>query len=290
MPLNKNFHFEILKFNFTENIFKILIVLIIFLSCFSFYNSFAYDSLTVAGSSTIFPVILDAIPIFEEKTDISIDLKGGGSEAGIAGIMSGDIDVALVSRKLNEKDDLNLAAYIIGMDGIAVIVNKFVPIRKITRKSVIDIYTGKIKNWKDLCDYDYSVTLIAKSDSHGTRKCFNDFFNIEGIISEEVHLFDSNIESIAMVASDPGAIGYVSIGEAERARKLGVPVRLLDLEGIPATSQNVAKNNYPLIRELNLVVYGIPKYRVTKFIDFMQTEGLLFVKKHGFRAIYLTGE
>ena len=73
---------------------------------------------------------------------------------------------------------------------------------------------------------------------------------------EDAFIIGSNTEDIAFIAGDPYAIGYVSIGSAELALKKGANIKLLKLEGIDASIENVKNKTYPLTRPLNVVTRG----------------------------------
>ncbi|MCX5936934.1 MAG: phosphate ABC transporter substrate-binding protein, partial [Cyanobium sp. LacPavin_0920_WC12_MAG_62_9] len=62
-----------------------------------------------------------------------------------------------------------------------------------------------------------------------------------------------NQQGILTVAKDPNAIAYVSIGTASYEASKGSPIRLLPLDGQPATLAAVRSGRYPLSRPLNLV-------------------------------------
>lgn len=112
---------------------------------------------------------------------------------------------------------------------------------------------------------------------------FDMFFNLAGRISPDAVLFNSNNESLAMVSSDPNAIGYVSIGSAEHGVALKLRLKIFKLNGIEATSENVASGIYPLRRTLNLVTFGEPGPEVAAFVSFMQgPAGQQFVAQHHF--------
>lgn len=246
-------------------------------------NAQAAADLRVVGSSTIFPIIKDAQKEFESTSGIRLDLRGGGSEIGIDAVLSGDADVAMVSRDLMPNDDRQLKSFPIAHDGIALIVNTAIPISTINTEDVIDIFSGNSTNWQMLGGDDREICVIAKRKGHGTKTLFDKHFGLAKKISPKAFLFDSNNESVAMVASDPAAIGYVSIGAAEYAIKLGLPLKLLRLNGVAATSKSIASGTYPLKRTLNLVTTGSPSSEAMTFVRFLQGgQGQRFVVKQHF--------
>lgn len=260
-----------------------LMALIILTAC-----SELFGALRIFGSSTMFPIVQSAASTFEKDTGIKIELEGGGSEKGIRALLDGDADVSMVSREVVDTDSMEIRFHTIGYDGIALVVNKSIPLEEITDQQVVDIYSGRMSNWLSLTGLDRPISIISKHEGHGTKTMFDAYFDLSDRIAPNAFLFHSNNESVAMVSSDPNAVGYVSFGSAEHAVSLGLEMKILKLNGIAATSENVSSGNYPLCRPLNLVVMENPSPEASRFIDFMRSHaGQRFVKLHHF--VVLTG-
>jgi phosphate transport system substrate-binding protein len=87
-----------------------------------------------------------------------------------------------------------------------------------------------------------------------------------------------NQQGILTVSKDPHAIAYVSIGTASYEASHGAAIRLLPLEGTPATLAAVQSGRYPLSRPLNLVTRPNPSAAVRRFLDYAasaQVDGLI---------------
>lgn len=248
-----------------------------------------WADIRLVGSSTILPIVRDAGKVFHGLTGIRVVAKGGGSRAGVRAALAGTADIGMVSRSLSSEEAEKLQAYLIGHDGIAVILNSAIPLNKISRQQVVDIYSGAVKNWKAFGGKDMEITVIAKMDGRSTRMLFDRFFSPEKIVST-AHFIGSNIEAIILVAGDPTAVGYVSIGSAEHAVDLGLQLKLLALDGVEATSNNVASKKYPLLRPLNLATLGKPGKDALRFIEFLRSkQGQRIVKKNHFVMINKEG-
>ncbi len=82
-------------------------------------------------------------------------------------------------------------------------------------------------------------------------------------------LIGPNEKAVATIVKNPGAIAYVSIGLAERVAARRMPLRLLSLNGVPASIANVRNETYALRRPLHVVTAGPPQGYVKNFIDFL---------------------
>ncbi len=259
------------------------------ITLWTFICSTAWADVSLAGSSTIHPIIKQAAAIFQKETGIAVHSQGGGSSSGIRGATEGTVDIGMVSKKLDPSQTQALTSHTIGNDGIAIIVNTDNAITGLSRDQIVEIFSGRLANWKQLDFRDKKIILITKEQGRSTKQLFEEFFSLRGKIPESARAIGSNTEEIMFVASDPYAIGYVSIGSAETAHDHGVFIKPLALDGVAATIANVANGNYPLRRPLNLVTRGRPGEEAGQFIDFLLSpRGQEIVIKEGFIPVNLS--
>jgi phosphate transport system substrate-binding protein len=239
----------------------------------------------LAGSSAILPVVREAMKVFHEQTGIPISLRGGGSDAGIQGVLEGSANIGMVSRALSNKEREQLQSHLIGYDGIAVIVHSSIPIKAIDKAQISAIYSGKINNWRSLGGRDQQISVIAKEVGRSTRKLFDEHCGLQ-TITPNAQLAGSNTEAIVLVGSNSNAIGYVSIGAAEEASQLRVSIKALPLNGIPASRDNIINGSYPIRHELNLVTRGEPSDEARLFISFILSEaGQAIIRQQHFVSL-----
>ena len=234
------------------------------------------------GSSTILPIIKDIKKTYHKK----IKVKGGGSTKGIESFKNNNCDIAMVSRELTQEEKaLGLVSHVIGYDGIAIIANSSVPVDGLNSSDIVDIYSAKVTNWINYSNKNEKITVISKEDDRATKKVFSKFFKIKKV-REDAILIGSNTEGIIFVASQPASIGYVSIGTAINAKNRGSNIKLLHLNGIKPTKQNISNKKYPIIRPLNLVTFKKISKEVEEFIAFVQSpRGQKKVQKRNFVSI-----
>lgn len=259
--------------------------LLSFIACFGLPQNLLAD-IRVTGSSTLLPVIKHAAPEFTRKTGIRIIPRGGGSGAGVRGVLDGTASIGMVSRELHPDEALQLKAYAIGMDGVAVIVHQRNPLSGISYRQVTEVFSGKVKRWSALGGDNQDIQLVAKRQGRSTKELFENYFAMEGQVDKGAYLIGSNAEAIMFVAGDPFAIGYVSVGTAVAARDRGIPLKLLNLDGIEPNLQNIDNGSYLLTRPLNLVIKGEPSPEVERFIEFMLgPEGAEIVAREEFMPV-----
>lgn len=245
-------------------------LLILSLFQYSFANA-ASEKLVITGSSTLAPLVAEVAKSFEKKyPGVKVDVQTGGSSRGVADVRREVSDIGMVSRALkpSEKD---LTDFTIATDGISMIVHQSNPIKELTEKQIVDIYQGKIKRWSELGGKDVPITVVHKADGRSTQELFLKYFKLKNSSVKAHVIIGDNEQGIKTVAGNPNALAYVSIGTAEYNAHSGVPIRLLSLDGVEASVQNVANLKFPLSRKLILVTTHQDKPLIQKFIKFAQS-------------------
>ena len=228
------------------------------------------EQLTIAGSSTIAPIIAEVAGNFESLyPEVMVNVETGGSARGILDVRKGAIKIGMVSRTLLP-DESDINAYTIALDGVCVIVSQMNAVRAFSTEQLRDVFTGEIQDWERLGAPPGGIVVVNKAEGRSTLEVFRNYLEIQrGEIAESLVVGD-NEQMIKTVASTPLAIGYVSIGAALTNVKLGVPIRLLAIDGIEPSIANVKNGRFPLMRELNLVTKVPPCPLAEKFILYLR--------------------
>ena len=212
--------------------------------------------LMVTGSSTVAPLVSEIAKRFEEiHPGVRVDVQTGGSGKGIADARIGVADIGMASRAL-KNDESDLVSHQIAADGVGLIVHQSNVIKTLTPEQVIAIYSDEINDWKDVGGKDKEITVVHKAEGRATLEVFLKHFKIENPSVKPDVIVGDNEHGVKTVAGSKGAIGYVSIGAAEADMQQGIPIRLLPLDGVEATTANVANGKFPMSRPLNLVTSG----------------------------------
>jgi phosphate transport system substrate-binding protein len=232
------------------------------------------QKLTITGSSTVAPLVVEIARRFEaQHAGVRIDVQTGGSSRGLNDARLGLADIGMVSRALG-KDEPDLKAFTLANDGMSIIVHKSNSVASLTREQIVDIYTGKVANWKDVGGKDQKITVVNKAEGRSTLELFLAFFKLNNRDIRAQVVVGDNQQGVKTVAGNPGAIGYVSIGTAEFESGNGVSLKLLPLGGVAATTENVRAGTFPLSRQINLVTKSEPQGLTKRFIDFARSQAV----------------
>ena len=230
--------------------------------------------LVLTGASTVAPLAGEIGKRFEKQNPgIQVDVQTGGSARGVNDARVGLADIGMVSRDL-KSDEQDLHAYTIAYDGVCMIVNKANPVATLSKDQIVGIYTGRITNWKEVGGADRKITVVNKAEGRSTLELFLNHF---GLVNSQVKaqvVVGDNEQDIKTVVGNVGAISYVSIGSAEFDVEQGMPLKLLPMDGVAATSANVLNRSFPLMRVLNLVTKAPPTGLSKQFIDYARSDSV----------------
>ena len=249
------------------------------------------EELRVTGASTIQPIIEELSLLYKEIYGQEIYVESGGSGVGIDDALHERSDLGMVSRSLLEEEAKQLEQQLIGFDTIVFIVNESNPMTEITRDQIIDIFSKQSDTWSDFGWTDEPIVLISLEIGRSTLDLFEEYSGLKNhlrgeagpVISEEAIQIGANIEAATLVGGIPNAIGYLSLGTALDLQQNGMPIKILQLDDVVATSENVVNGTYPILRELNVVYSEGKEARVSNLLQLLVSEqGQEIVEKHSF--------
>lgn len=267
---------------------KKTIVLAVIAACLFTTNVFAQK---IKGSDTCLPLTQTEAENFMNKNKAAkITVTGGGSGVGIAALMEGTTDIAMSSRKMkfDEKVRLqnakkNIKEVVTAYDALAVVVNPSNKVSNLTREQLEDIFTGKIKNWKEVGGADMKIVAYSRETSSGTYEFFKESVlknknYMNGILS-----MPATGAIIQSVSQTKGAIGYVGLAYLNEEVK---PIHISYDAGknyVEPSLSNAKNKTYPIVRPLFYYYDAKGEGKVKPFIDYvLSAEGQDIVKKKGY--------
>ncbi len=227
-----------------------------------------------------------------EKT---FEIWSYGSNTGFDDLAWGKCDVGMSSKPIDNQNVQRLAAlgnmraaeneHIIGLDGIAILVNPGNPLLDLDLSQVAAVFSGRVKDWKDLPGgYHGPITFYTRDKNSGTYEVFSHSVLGTDPMGETGVVCESNDAISKAVAANPLGIGYAPAGALEGVKCLklhsGVGAALLP------SKTNIVSEDYLLSRRLFLYTAAVPSNPDVKpFLEFAQTvEGQTEVEHTGFVA------
>jgi phosphate transport system substrate-binding protein len=241
----------------------------------------AAGSLVAAGSTALQPLVEQAAQQYSSShSGTSIQVQGGGSGTGLSQVAQGSIQIGNSDIFAEEKQGVDAASLVdhkVAVVGMAAVVNPKVGVDKLTDKQLIDIFTGKVKNWKEVGGTDVKVTLVNRPKSSGTRAVFSKFA-LKGQQEAQGITQDSSGTVRKIIAETPGAIGYLALSYLDPS------VKTVTLDGVTPTVDNILTNKYPVWAYEHMYTKGQAAGAAKDFLSYMVSSDVQgnIVKKLGY--------
>lgn len=258
------------------------------------------QSLQIKGSDTIVNLVQKwAEEYAKEYPGVVIGVTGGGSGTGFAALLNKTCDIAMASRSIEDKEKVQAAQngivprqFIIGLDGLAVVVNPANPVKKMTIDDLRDIFMAHKTNWKDFGGPDSKIVILSRESNSGTHMFFKEHVLKRGNkkgpeeFSPSALMMPSSQAIADEISQNPHAIGYVGMGYLGKDLKSIAVARNGMKIFVEPTVDTVLSNSYPISRPLYLYTNGSPTGAVKDFIEYgLSDKGQKIVRETDFVPI-----
>ena len=273
----------------------------------------------VAGSNTIgaellpaliekFLAKMDAKNIRREQlrayeTVMSFDLIGSsgrqavliqahGSSTAFQALQKDACEIGISSRPIKpaEVDALRFLGdmlspsceHIVGLDGLAMIVNRSNPVQSLNLQQIARIFSGEIRDWSEVGGAPGSIHLYARDDQSGTYDSFRAMVLGDRVLLNDAKRYEDSSALSDAVSSDAAGIGFIGLPYVRSSKALAVSE--VGAQALLPNSFSVATEDYVLSRRLFLYTSIIPSHPwTTAFTEFaLSDEGQKLVDESGF--------
>lgn len=210
--------------------------------------------------------------------NVLVQVTGGGSGTGISALINGTTEIANASRPMKEeekeqirqKHGVDPVEFSVAKDGITIYINPENPVEQLTIEQLRGIYSGTIKNWKEVGGNDEKIILYGRENSSGTYDFFKEHVLDKGDFATETSTLSGTAAVVGAVTEDKAGIGY---GGAAYSTGVKV-VKLIGENGqaMEPTLENVTSGAYPLSRDLHFYLLHEPTGEIKEFIDWVLSD------------------
>lgn len=232
------------------------------------------------------------------ETSVSVEVNGGGSGVGIAGLIDGSVELANSSRAFEEKEVADLKAkksvepkeFMVGYDALSIFVHKDNPLNEISMEQLAEIYKdgGKIRKWSDLGvtvpGGKDEIVVLSRQNTSGTQHYFK-----ESVIGKknsqraDVLSQSGSSEVVQVITATQGAVGYSGMAYATPGVKT---LKVSKKAGEPGVAPSIASTldkTYPISRPMFLYTAGEPSAHIKKYLDYILGDaGQQILKDNGY--------
>ena len=249
------------------NNFKSTIILTI-LCLIGVVSGVSAEEITIVGTGSG-TTILEAVgnAFSHQNPGITISVPPSiGSGGGIKAVGRDENLLGRVAREIQEKEEpygLTYVAY--AKEPIVFYVNKSVTVKDLSAQQILDIYSGKISNWKEVSGEDAGIRVVTREEGDSSLSVLLDLFpGFQDItITSRAKTTFSDPETEETVLNTTDTIAYGSYPNVK-----AIDVNVVTIDGKGATD-----NDYPYVGILGFV-YKEANYsgNIKRFVEFATSE------------------
>lgn len=254
-------------------------------------NVFA-GNITAKGSDTLVILAQKWAEVYMSKhPDVKIQVTGGGSGTGFAALQNKTTDLANASRPIKAREvaacikafGKRPAEYKVCLDGLSVYVSSANSITELSLEQLDGIFTGQIKNWKQVGGADAPITVYSRENSSGTYEFFKEHVLKGKDFTAKAQTMPGTAAVLQAVGKDKNGIGYGGAAYGEGAKHLKVK-KDAGSPAVDPTEENVIKAVYPIWRYLFIYVNpALDKGEIAAYLNWIRSDdGQKVVKDVGY--------
>jgi phosphate transport system substrate-binding protein len=244
------------------------------------------------GANPLEKIVEGVLP--GDTTASSITIAAHGSATAFTALADGSCDIGMASRKikadeaskLNALGDMSSIAneHILGLDGIAVIVNAANPANQFDKDKIMRIFTGEITDWSQVGAFSGAIKVYARNDNSGTYDTFKSLVLAGKPLAAGAQRIEDSKALSDAVAADPYGIGFIGLPYIASAKPIAVSEK--GTLALLPTRLTVGTEDYLLSRRLYLYTPTTPSNKFTRqFVEFaLSKKGQDVVGAAGFVA------
>jgi phosphate transport system substrate-binding protein len=223
-----------------------------------------------SGSSALQPLVNAAKEKYEaQNKGASIEVSAGGSKKGLADVASGAVQIG--NSDIFAPDDIKaqLVDHKVAVVGFAAMANKGdfdAKVPSLTKEQLAKVFTGQIKDWKELGGAAQPITVINRAPASGTRTVFGNLV-LGGDKFVESQTEDNSGALVAKLKQTKGSISYLALSFEDK--DLVTLQMKTDKGDVAPTRENIESGAWPIWSYEHMFTKGEPTGATKAFLDYM---------------------
>ena len=248
----------------------------------------------IDGATAMFPIYCSFVEaVYPSDCDIEEVVKFNKTTDAYKALIEGKDDIIFVAQPSKQQlaaakeAGIEFNMYPIGYEAFVFIVNRKNPVDNLSLQQIKDIYTGKITNWKELGGKDQAIRPFQRDTNSGSQTAFIAVMGKDvELLPPETHQvsgMDGLIDVVSDYQNHSNAIGY-SFRYYVENMKTDINIKILKLNGIEATRENIRNKTYPITDNFYAItVKDRESENTKKFIEWILSEqGQELIEKVGY--------
>lgn len=174
----------------------------------------------------------------------------------------------------------------IGWEAFVFFVHKDNPINSLTTEQIKGIYSGEITNWSQVGGSDEEIIPFQRDNNSGSQSMMIRFMGDTPLMQAETKVIQGMgavVEEVVDYQSRAGSIGY-SFRYYLEGIVQNPEVKMIAVEGVAPTAENIRNNTYPIVTPVYAVTYeNNPNPNVARLVEWiLSDEGQYIIEKTGY--------
>ncbi len=247
----------------------------------------------IDGSTATIPLAQAFQADFTGQKLEDVEIKHSKTHQAYEALVKKDVDCILVVEpssdelKMANEADVTYDVTKIVNEGFVFFLNRKNPVDSLTVEQIQDIYSGKIKNWKEVGGNDEPIVAYQRPRNSGSQT------GMESIVMKDISLMEAPAENISLGMEDiidavsnyensSGAIGY-SYYYYANTMYLSDDVKMLKVNDVEPNNTTIKDGSYPFLTAYYAVsLKGLNPVADSLKEKMLSTRGQQVVEKAGY--------
>lgn len=273
----------------------IMRVVFIFICLYLCIIAVSAQDIKIGGSETMKDMLDGLVKEYKKvKPNVVITVSGGHTEKGLNQLLENEIDLCAISKppsgsfiaQVKAKHNTIGIKTAVAMECIGVFLHNQNPINQLTAEQIAGIFSGDIKNWKEVGGKDAPILIGRLPDESGTCQLFKNRIMAGNQYNDKAIIKNTSPLIIDWISKNPNGIAFGRLVDKKETIK-AISVRDYNQNNyVDPTLTNLKNNTYPLARQLFLYSIQEPQGEIREFITWLTNkETQKLVAKYGFYPV-----
>jgi phosphate transport system substrate-binding protein len=240
------------------------------------------DAPSLDGATAAYPVYAAAAQALYTPEAAFERVKVSKTPEAYERLIKGEVDIIFVAQAskahLKSAADKNITLNLtpIGKEAFVFLVSQQNPLKGLTAQQIRDIYSGRVKKWSDVGGNGENIMAFQRPENSGSQtvmlaKVMQNEKMRAPLQEEKVRGMGGAVKRVAAYRNASQSIGYSFRYYATQMQN-SAPVKLLAVDGVPPSAENIRNGTYPFTVDVYMVTAGEPKPSTRKLMDWMLSQ------------------
>jgi phosphate transport system substrate-binding protein len=235
----------------------------------------------------------DGVTDQERSEFVDRYLSCSNTREGYARLVEGTVDVFFgaqpsdAQRQAAQDAGRQLTLTPVGREAFVLFVNQDNPVSGLTTAQIQDIYTRKLTNWSQVGGRDEAILAFQRPEGSGSQtvmvsKVMKGQAMAAPLKEETVEGMGGILSEVADYRNSSAAIGY-SFRWYATVMNGNPGIKLLAVDGVGPTPENIRDGSYPLTVDVHAVTAGTANANAKRLVDWVVSdEGQALIEQVGY--------